>query len=145
MALNSSAQNESEALIQGAKTVKYLQVVCPEVVGGQVGEKFKVGEVIAAASLGPGCVMQLDHETPIYVLREKELSSPGRRVYVALVGFDGLALVETIKGGRFQERDTRRLSDWCKIYDKRVFRRMMRQSAKYWDSGDLKLARSHKR
>lgn len=102
--------------------MKYLQVVCPEIFGGQVGDKFRVGEVIKARAT-PGGNLVLDHRIVLVVCRSKELSSPGRRVYLA-PGIEGLALVETIKGGRLNRHDTNNPA--------RLVSNDKRQSRRFW-------------
>lgn len=102
--------------------MKYLQVVCPEMVEGQVGDKFKTGEVIKTRVTPCGNLV-LDHRFGLFVWRSKELSSPGRRVYVA-PGIEGLALVETIRGGRLERHDTNNPA--------RLVSNDKRQSRRFW-------------
>lgn len=77
-------------------------------------------------------------DMPFIAMRDKE------KPYYYVPGVPGLWFSD--KPAPLEVRDTRRSSDWDKLKDKRVVRRMYRQMAKsFAGSTDLKSARNHKR
>lgn len=82
-------------------------------------------------------------ELPLNISKKPDANNRKRQSYYMAPGVPGL--VFTDKMHNLEVRDTRRNSDWDKLQDKRVVRRMYRQMAKTFHVGELKLARNHKR
>jgi hypothetical protein len=116
----------------------------PEELGEQVRASFRVGKTYLAYLVtdkpeGWEPTWTLSHfNMPFSVLRDKN------KHYYYTPGIPGLWFCD--KPSPLEVRDTRRNSDWYKLQDKRVVRRMHRQMAKtFAGATDLKTARNHKR
>lgn len=93
---------------------------------------------------GRVAVWDLIHfELPFSINKKPDANNRKGHSYYMAPGVPGL--VFTDKMHNLEVRDTRRNSDWDKLQDKRVVRRMLRQMAKTFHVGELKLARNHKR
>lgn len=83
-------------------------------------------------------------ELPFSINKKPDAKNRKGQSYYMVPGVPGL--VFTDKMHNLEVRDTRRNSDWDKLHDKRVVRRMYRQMAKnFAGATDLHSARNHKR
>lgn len=132
------------------KTLK-LRCICsptdydmPKMMAEAVRANFRIGKTYFADLVTDNPehwkpTWELSHfKMPFSVLRDNE----NPRYFVP--GVPGLWFSD--KPAPLEVRDTRRSSDWDKLKDKRVQRRMYRQMAKsFAGATDLKSARNHKR
>lgn len=120
-----------------------------------VRESFHVGgtyfaeprEKLTQSQLDSGwiAVWDLIHfELPFNISKKPDANNRKGHSYYIAPGVPDL--VFTDKMHNLEVRDTRRNSDWDKLQDKRVVRRMYRQMAKdFAGATDLHSARNHKR
>lgn len=116
----------------------------PKVLVDGVRSSFRIGKTYFADLVNGNPeswepAWKLRHfEMPFEVMRHEAGS------YYHTPGVPGLWFSD--KPSPLEVRDTRRNSDWDKLKDKRVVRRMHRQMAKtFAGATDLKAARNHKR
>lgn len=127
----------------------------PKILVENIRAKLRIGNTYFANNDGPLSQQQLDagweaswtlqHFDLPFTLSKKHdgINKKGRNYYVA-AGIPGLWFTDRMHN--LELRDTRRNSDWDKLQDKRVVRRMHRQMAKgFAGATDLHSARNHKR
>ena len=86
----------------------------------------------------------LHFDLPFNISKKPDANNRKGQSYYIAPGVPGL--VFTDKMHNLEVRDTRRNSDWDKLQDKRVVRRMFRQMAKnFAGATELHSARNHKR
>lgn len=117
---------------------------CGFVEGAKISAK---ANQITAEELDAGCkaTWTLQHfEMPFTISKSPNHDNRKGRTFYYAPGVKGLLFADYVP--RLETRDTRRTSDWDKLHDKRVVRRMYRQMAKNFAGAvELNLARGHKR
>lgn len=121
----------------------------------KVNECYHVGgiyfaepsEKLTQRQVGSGwiAVWDLVHfELPLNISKKPDANNRKGQSYYMAPGVPGLVFTDNMHN--LEVRDTRRNSDWDKLQDKRVVRRMYRQMAKnFAGATDLQSARNHKR